>query len=811
MDNYLSLTDKDWQYGSYFRKDFLGDTLYTCCFYKEISFIQDGSSILIQDGFGEEMLRSGMITQAEKEAYENRVRDFFEKIECYDEWSLEQIYERVHRIRKHSMGAGAMESFQKTRALKRMRPGTRTGIDQSWEKNKLLAEKKAFLFILGAPEYYGCMEKDMETALALGKQLYAVTGGTPGDSLMTKQALKEILRDKFPVTFLETGLGWNLSQIPSERELQGCIDQDLACLFFYGEDGFFQCKDLKVPALVQAVPASFCARALAGEFEEGRFCTIYVPPHFNIYPYVRLRERSRITFKQLDYLSSAYGPEIYRKSLKELYQSYPQVFLNIYGESGGRLEDSPEFPIKVNGEIRGKDYYGSFCSLKEDSIRKFFNTISGISYVSAYMDGETMEEREIQWEGKGSPEGILVQGVIVEKAALSRVILSEHAAKSPRTVMREAKQRGAFQIVSNFLFFLTPKLAAFYNQLRIKRPREQIWFDSLHIDYMLDRTGERTMETFPLYRKACIAMRKDGTFSFFQFRLGGGTITMGGVSLRWTREGVDPEEGQNPQYGPKEKETINTQKKETVWVFTPLRSAKHEKADSENYYELVGKGRFNLVIIHKYLVCARKGEVMLPGIGVVLSVPEEMGDELLRHWKLNDLGDGYYECGNLPFSLCLDPPDGISQDAWDQVLWAYGGGMSLIKAGEGVFETETSESLRAEGWLSPLSIQTQESPIHQLEKHPRTAVGVTERGRFFVMVFSGRSSLSAGADYREMSRIARHLIPDVVEMMNVDGGGSSVLGAVFDGNFMELSYPATSYSSCAGMVRQINTMLVLSQ
>ena len=45
--------------------------------------------------------------------------------------------------------------------------------------------------------------------------------------------------------------------------------------------------------------------------------------------------------------------------------------------------------------------------------------------------------------------------------------------------------------------------------------------------------------------------------------------------------------------------------------------------------------------------------------------------------------------------------------------------------------------------------------------------------------------------------------------MNVDGGGSAMLGMAIDGRFMELSYPATSMDSCAGMVRPINTVLCL--
>ena len=45
--------------------------------------------------------------------------------------------------------------------------------------------------------------------------------------------------------------------------------------------------------------------------------------------------------------------------------------------------------------------------------------------------------------------------------------------------------------------------------------------------------------------------------------------------------------------------------------------------------------------------------------------------------------------------------------------------------------------------------------------------------------------------------------------MNMDGGGSAVLGMVTDGSFMELSCPSTSTGSCVGMVRPINTVLYI--
>ena len=111
--------------------------------------------------------------------------------------------------------------------------------------------------------------------------------------------------------------------------------------------------------------------------------------------------------------------------------------------------------------------------------------------------------------------------------------------------------------------------------------------------------------------------------------------------------------------------------------------------------------------------------------------------------------------------------------------------------------------------MSPLSRQTQESKLHKMEKHPRTAIGVTKMGQVVVLVFSGRTKLSAGADYVEMCKIARKLFPDIWYMMNVDGGGSAVLGISVGKSFMELSYPALSLESTVGMARPISTVLCL--
>ena len=153
----------------------------------------------------------------------------------------------------------------------------------------------------------------------------------------------------------------------------------------------------------------------------------------------------------------------------------------------------------------------------------------------------------------------------------------------------------------------------------------------------------------------------------------------------------------------------------------------------------------------------------------------------------------------------------MPNDQWEQVEWAYGGGLSLILDGKGLDDEDVhaEEWFREEGWMSPLSRQTQESALHEMVKHPRTAIGITKSGELVSLVFSGRIRLSSGADYYEMCRITRQLIPDIWCLMNVDGGGSAMLGMAWGGIFMELSCPATSVDSCVGMVRPVNTLLYL--
>ena len=392
--------------------------------------------------------------------------------------------------------------------------------------------------------------------------------------------------------------------------------------------------------------------------------------------------------------------------------------------------------------------------------------------------------------------GVMVHSVKVRKADSSGVISCEAYASVRDMIRRQMGGGEGLRIYSNFLFFLTPVLARLYNALRSERPQERIDFEKQHLDYMLVREGDKRTEAFPLFKKACIAMKEDGRFLFFNFRLGGGQITVGKTVLHWTRADVDPEDAQ----------------RRAVCVFTPYQSRADADRDTASYTKAVGEGRINLVIVQDRIICVRKGDVLLPSIGVVISLDEKTGMQLIQKNDLHLDGDGYAD-GALPaHAVMLDPPDGIAPEEWAQVTWAYGGGLSLILDGRGICDNDGPGMLRyleEEGWMSPLSRQTQESALHVPARHPRTAIGMTEAGELVILVYSGRTKRSGGADYAQMIDVARKMYPDIRCLMNADGGGSAMLGMSVGDRFIELSYPSTSLDSCAGMVRPVNTVLCM--
>ena len=674
------------------------------------------------DAGAERMVRLGFAQEAQLEDYKARVLERFAHMEEFDDCSPVDIYRCVRDIRRAVLGA-AEDALWQAQAAQGI--DLCPAIDQSHWKKRLIRQNRTLTVVLTQPELTAIMEKDLETA---------------GD--------RHILRfDTLP----ETPVG---------------------AVLYYGEEGLLECRKLSVPAVVTAVPAGLHAQAVTGLWN-GEGCVVYIPAGLDIQPHVPLNSRTKLNFSLLAALEKCYGAEVYRLAVDELYRRYPAFFVNIYG---GKKTGLPVVPEQAEGV---EDFHRQL----DEKLADFLGSFPGVGYTAAYFD-EDLRRSPICYDGSQKQPGILVHGVRIGQAAGARVMQCPKGT-TPRAMFEKMKLPGT-ALVSNFLFFMTPKLGNLYNDLRADRPREQADAASGHLDYMLAHRDGRRVETFPLFGKTCIGMDSSGKFRFWNYFMGGGSVDISGLHCRW--EKADVNGGGD------------------IRIYTPMYSALDGDADRDSYRKLVGQGRVNVVMLRERVTCIRRGDVVLPSVGVVLSLTEERAKPLLE--KLKALEDGYFDVTGLELTVRLDAPEGVED--WESVQWAYGGGLTLMRNGIGLCDGgEMEKWFDAEGWTSPLSRQTQESALHTLVKHPRTAIGCAKNGDLLVLVFSGRTWRSSGADYREMVGIARSLYPDVDTLMNCDGGGSAMLGLVRDGEFMELSCPSTSAYSCAGQVRPVNTVFYI--
>ncbi len=750
--SYLKLTNNN-RSGGYKRADIRSDVLYGYCKIREVSISvsrKDSTVTRIVDGMADKMLGEGLITKLQYDTYLQTLKDDIYHFDRFDGYSSEKLYNHIANIRKSALGKAVGDYLVKF--AENTYNFTPDGIDQSDKKYSLLKKCKAVIFAFTQAEMYSLMLNDIKFAEDKEKWV------------LCDAALVDLLPKNVNVLNLdERGVAY-------DERLQSFIDCDEACLLVYGEEGLTSCRGLLVDSVVHANPVGYLAQAVTGLWS-GEGCVVYVPKDFDITLNVPLTQKTRLNYSVLYNLWKDCGDKIYDLTLNELYSQYPQYFINVYSGKTSSLsldieaESLSDFDKQLDGELH-----------------KYLSSFKNAEYKSAYFD-ENLEQKAICYDSVQNQKGILVQAVKIKQAENAEVISCEKG-KTPRQTFEKLGISGT-GIVSNFLFFMTPKLGVLYNELRGERPLEQADAASGHLDYM--RVGET--ETFPLFSKACIAKKNDGRFLFFNHKLGGGSICISGISYCWEKKDVNSDTS-------------------GVRVYAPSYAAKDRDADRNTYRIAVGEGRINIVILRDKVTCIRKGDVLLPSVGVVLSLTEEMAIPLLE--KCAPLDNGYYDVSGLTLEVKLNSPDGIEDSEWENVRWSYGGGLTLIRDGVGLCDGDNMEKwFDEEGWTNPLSRQTQESNLHSLVKHPRTAIGCTKDGSLIILVYSGRTWRSTGADYAEMINIARQLFPDIQYLMNCDGGGSAMLGMVNDGSFLELSFPSTSSGSCAGQVRPINTVFYI--
>jgi len=771
------LTDSRYTYGSYSRRQFAGDILYGVVSFADLDALISPHYALVSDRWA---------ARHRGELNPDLLREYTEKLTeavhdaAGDDASFEQIAGVLPILRRQVFGREVDRLFVEDAMHADLLPA-QTILDQSARVNDMLSGRTSAVFFLQDPRFFPLMQRDLSLARSLGLSICAVVSSTDSGIFPSPEVLRRLLpEEEVHLLYCEGPL----------YQMQGdCPGTENACILYYGERGLTDCRNLNVPAFVRCIPESLCGRALTGMLIQSGRCDLYIPPHFDILPMVPICRRTLASFRQYVQLSRLCGDTCYRMSCEELYRAFPETFFSVYDEDGSLFPLGTVWP---KTEPRGS-WYADYFSKRDQVLGSVLDDIPGIRRLGGWFAADTFDPGPVPWDACGEAKGILVHGALIEKHVDAQVIISDASPVSPRLYVQEHAQGGT-HLVLNYLFFLTSRLAALYNQLRKNRPMEQTAIQGGHLDYLLCRDGQERMETFPLYRKACMALMEDGSFSFFHFRLGGGACTINGHALRWEAGDVDP-----------------ALPGDTA-VFTPYASCPDAGQSKFTYTRPVGANRINLVLLQGSVACARDGDVLLPCFGVVLSLTRETGLPFLARCGFSPASDGYYVSAAAPsVSVCLDPPEGFSQAQWDRVRWAYGGGLTLIHQGISCFsDSDTAAAhLAREGWLSPLSAQTQESDIASMVRHPRTAIGLNSKGQLFCLVFSGRSSVSLGADYREMCALARRIVPDVTELMNVDGGGSSLLAIASQGHLYEYSWPSTSPASLSGMARPVNSLFVI--
>ena len=782
MRTTLHLADRGRTSGSYYRQPltFSGDSLYSYYRHAGVTLtlpVAYGPAFRAQDDLGDALLSAGEILDRQRTVFESLVRLEIgtpDLLQRYDRASIEDIQKVVIDARKAAYGVQALENGRRT-AMKQPVSLDGAVICQTEKKSALLRTSKAVLCALTDPSLFRMMAEDVQAALAEGCAVYVLVSAAMGDLLPARETIAPQLDER--VRFLVT----DCVAVEGDPDLQRCVDEGCACMLAYGEEGLLQCRRLKIPSVVTAVPTGFYAQATVNQLGCVRPCVVYVPPHFDIVRFVPLSDRTRVSYWHLARLWEREGDAVYACQPEELPVRYPQYFLNLYESGTECAAVAPGWPMQAADAAVSAD------AIREQAISAYLNSFANISYQTAWFD-ESLTPHASGPDREHEKPGILVHAVRVRKSQGAQVRRCP-----PGAALRSIFTDGETGVLSNFLFFMTPKLAALYNTLRSDRPREQADAASGHLDYMLVHRDGQRIETFPLFRKACIALRENGEFMFFNFRLGGGKADVSGARLRWEAADVDAVCADAP-----------------VLVYTPYGTCPDRDADRNAYRKTVGEGRVNLVVLQDRITCVRRGDVVLPSTGVVISLTEEAAAPVLA--MIPPQENGYFDPSALKLTIRLDAPQGVDAAEWDRVQWAYGGGLSLILDGRGLCDDGRDAMLQwmeDEGWMSPLSRQTQESALHTLVRHPRTAIGAAQNGDLVILVYSGRTWRSVGADYDEMCRIARAFFPDIRSLMNGDGGGSAVLGMVCNGSFIELSCPAASTESCVGMARPVNTVLMI--
>lgn len=773
---FLSIHDEQYFRGSYFRSDFRGYQYYDTYRYKEIEASCAGSILHFTDHLFLALCCEYHIPHDVYHRYMTAAKQALADKTLWD-CSNEEIYDQIHQLRMTYLSASVAADFRRRLAIcsENVETPFYNGINQSALFQKIFHQKSVVLLTVSEIPLLPLAATMVEACLLAEKMVFLLVKSDSRSFSPTEEDWKSTLASLHPsvkrqmatsdIRFLhESTLGNSIdfSRIPMHSELDRLIQEQRVFLISYGEDAFLSIRNLRIPAFSHTTNRSLYSKAVQGMFSDGKTSLVYIPPGYNIFQTVPIVEKTQLDYSTLAAISREHGENIYGEPLSVLKYRYPTYFC---------VTDNNDFQQNIE-ETDGESIF-----------KKFY-------YDYTRHQSAELVQNCVEFQNK-----VLISVVLVSTIKSAEVLqIQSYNGLSFREYFESDKTAKDGGIFSNFMFYTTTPIIDRYNQMRIDRPREQINIGCIHMDYYMNITGGSRIETFPLYNKGCIAYKKNEDFDFFNFQLGAGQVRVNSQVIQWERENVNCDEITD------------------VHVFTPFLSKHEDPINHWEYRKVVGENALNLVIIGNTIVCMRWGDVLMPSLGVVISLEVKRGEAFVNALCLKADPQGYFNIDNLNLEITLAPAEGISAERWAEYQWIYGGGMTLLDQRDAHSHSPDSveDYLHRQGWLCPLSKQTQESDTYNAtSRHPRTVMGLTTTNKFFICILSGRTKTSAGATYQEIREVIRHYLGEVHYLLNVDGGASSFLGILSQGKFREKAYPCASDHTCTGMERKVSSLLRL--
>nr|WP_319473558.1 phosphodiester glycosidase family protein [uncultured Sphaerochaeta sp.] len=315
-------------------------------------------------------------------------------------------------------------------------------------------------------------------------------------------------------------------------------------------------------------------------------------------------------------------------------------------------------------------------------------------------------------------------------------------------------------LFSSFNYYFTENLKAWYASYD---PRPIPWKDFI-LDYYAMRVGETLKESVPLYHKTLLGYSTDGRLFSSDGSWTEITLSIENSIFHFAEDGKDNQT--------------------SAQLHRP-----------ENPDHIVGEGMWCTTFIHDYVWDVRRGPVMVPPFGVVVTSTHKLCEPGIKAvWKVT--------WQNFPVSK-------------ESIAWISGGLNALVKNRINVVETteKAYHHLVSEGWYTKASILTQETQLTQHGVQPRTCIG-SFKNKIVVVSITGRDHCSKGATFTQEASLAQYLVtkkdPDASLdfLVNLDGGASSVLGCSKDQeSYCLLTKPSPSITNPAGQPRCVPSLL----